>query len=92
MIRAHDINAQQKINLSRIIKYVINHLASNNASVRHNAYMVLLTLYQQIGESIIPELGSARPSQIELLNKACKMVDVVEYEKVKDFLSQQFLH
>lgn len=61
--------------VNRILKYGVDYLQSNNASVRMGAYLVLANVYAQIGPTMFSMINGARPIQMEILNTACRMVD-----------------
>ena len=86
LINAHDF-ASQTAEVNRMTQYAISHLQSSNATVRQGAYLVLLALYDQIGARIVPQMGSARPNQIELFNKACKLYDLGDRDRAHAYIS-----
>ena len=52
ILRQHVLK-ENDINTERIIKFAVENLASNNAMVRQNAYLLLLTVYEQIGKKLL---------------------------------------
>jgi len=49
--------------------------------------MVLIAIYQQIGNKLLQQLGTLRANQLELLNKAFKLIDSGKQEQAFEMIA-----
>ena len=57
ILRQHNLS-ENDVNLDRVIRFGAEGLGSLHPLVLQNAYLLLLTIYEQVGYELIPHLDS----------------------------------